>query len=403
MVAKLFLHQWSKERYRSESRTLIRARGWARGTSGSAREYFRSHDPPELLLSLRWAHPFTCARIGLEETMKAPGKIQVTVWLLGLAGAALFTVLLIRQGVGQVLDAFATGEWAIMGIVVYHLIPIFLDAIAWWVLFPKSDRLPLLQLFRMRWIGESVSTLVPSAAVGGDIVRARLAAIKGVSLPVAAGTVLVDITLGIFVQAGFTLLGLVLLVDLTGKTSFVRPTLIGILIALFAFAGFYFVQRMGMFRFLGRIVSRLAGSSDWHSLVQGGDTLDRTIRTLYARRRGVVGCCAWTIASLVIGSGEIWLALWILDLPDSFLNALILQSMVLTIRSAAFPVPAGLGVQEGGYLVVGNLLGISGEGAFALALVARAREIGLGIPGLISWQVIEGRRLLRARLAAMAR
>jgi putative membrane protein len=335
--------------------------------------------------------------------MKAPSKIQITVWLFGLAGAALFTGLLIHQGVGQVLDAFATGEWAIMGIVVYHLIPIFLDALAWWVLFPNPDRPPMLRLFWMRWIGESVSTLVPSAAVGGDIVRARLAAIRGVPLPIAAGTVLVDLTLGIFIQAGFTLLGLVLLVDLTGKTSFVRPTLVGIVIALLAFAGFYFVQRMGMFRFIGRIVSRLAGSSDWQSLVQGGDTLDRTIRTLYARRRDVVGCCAWTIASLVIGSGEIWLALWILDLPDSFLNALILQSMVLTIRSAAFPVPAGLGVQEGGYLVVGNLLGISGEGAFALALVARAREIGLGIPGLISWQVIEGRRLLRARLAAMAR
>src|SRR6266478_3749716 len=107
--------------------------------------------------------------------------------------------------------------------------------------------------------------------------------------------------------------------------------------------------------------------------------------------------------SLVLGSGEIWLALWILDLPDSFLNALILQSMVLTIRAAAFPVPAGLGVQEGGYLVVGNLLGIPGEGAFALSLVARAREIGLGIPALITWQVIEGRRLLRARSAGAGR
>src|SRR5437773_9115225 len=331
--------------------------------------------------------------------MKAHGKFQLTIYLLGFAGVALFTFLLIRQGIGQVLDAFATGEWAIVGIVFYHLIPIFLDAIAWWVLFPNLDRPPMLRLFWMRWIGESVSTLVPSAAVGGDIVRARLASIHGAPLPIAAGTVLVDLTLGSFSQACFTLLGLVLLVDLTGKTSFVGPTLIGILIALFAFAGFYFVQWLGMFRFLGRIVSRLAGSSDWQSLVQGGDTWDRTIRSLYSRRRGVVACCAWTIASLVIGSGEIWLALWILDLPDSFLNALILQSMVLTIRSAAFPVPAGLGVQEGGYLVVGNLLGISGEGAFALALVARAREIGLGIPGLISWQVIEGRRLLRARAA----
>jgi len=329
--------------------------------------------------------------------MKAPGKVQLTFYLLGFAGAALFTALLIRQGAAQVLDAFVTAEWAILGIVVYHLIPVFFDALAWSVLFPKSDRLPLLKLFWMRWIGESVSTLVPSAAVGGDIVRARLAAINGAPLPIAAASVLVDVTLGIFTQAGFTLLGLVLLVDATGKNSFVGPTLVGTLIALVAFAGFYFAQRRGIFRFLGRIISRLAGSSDWQSLVQGGDALDRTIRFLYARRRGVLACCAWTIISLVVGSGEIWLALWVLDLPASFVNALILQSMVLTIRSAAFAVPAGLGVQEGGYLVVGNLLGIPGEGAFALSLVARAREIGLGIPALITWQVIEGRRLLRAR------
>jgi putative membrane protein len=335
--------------------------------------------------------------------MRAPSKIRLTIYLLAFAGAALFTVLLIHQGVGQVLDAFTTGEWGILGVVVYHLIPIFLDAVAWWVLFPRPDRLPLLQLFWMRWIGEAISTLVPSAAIGGDIVRARLAAIHGASLPVAAGTVLIDITLGIFVQAGFTLLGLVLLVTATGKNSFVGPTLIGIVIALFAFAGFYFVQRLGIFRFLGQIISRLAGSSDWQSLVERGDAWDRTIRSLYARRRAVLACCVWTTTSLIIGSGEIWLALWFLDLPDSFLNALILQSMVLTIRSAAFAVPAGLGVQEGGYLIVGSLLGIPGDGAFALSLVWRAREIGLGIPALITWQLIEGRRLWRARLAANAR
>jgi putative membrane protein len=335
--------------------------------------------------------------------MKASDKIRLTLYGLAFAGAALFTALLIHQGAGEVLDAFTTGEWGILGVVVYHLIPLFFDAVAWWVLFPRPDRLPLRQLFWMRWIGESISALVPSAAIGGDIVRARLAAIRGASLPVAAGTVLVDVTLGIFIQAGFTLFGLLLLVTVTGKNSFVGPTLAGIVIALFAFAGFYFVQRLGMFSFLGRIVSRLAGSSDWQSLVQGGETWDRMIRSLYARRRAVLACCVWTMTSLIAGSGEIWLALWFLDLPDSFLNALIFQSMVLTIRSAAFAVPAGLGVQEGGYLLVGSLLGIPGDGAFALSLVWRAREIGLGIPALISWQVIEARRLWRVRLDANSR
>jgi putative membrane protein len=336
--------------------------------------------------------------------MKAPGKIQVTVWLLGLAGAALFTFLLIHQGASQVGMAVAAAGWAIAAIVAYHfVVPVFLDTLAWWVLFPKSDRLPLRKLFWMRWIGESVSTLVPSAAVGGDMVRARLAAINGVPVPVAAGSVLVDLTLGVFTQAVFTVLGLVMLVAVTGQRNFIRPTLVGTLIGVVGVAGFYFVQRRGMFRFLAVVVARLANSPEWQSLVQSGETLDRTIRTLYARRRAVMMCCVWTIISLVAGSGEIWIALYALDLHATFVNALILQSMVLTIRSAAFAVPGGLGVQEGGYLFVGNLLGIPGDAAFALSLIARVRELAFGIPGLISWQLIEARRLWRARLAAMAR
>ena len=336
--------------------------------------------------------------------MKAPGKVQLTFYLLGFAGAALFTGLLIRQGASQVGAAFATAGWAIIAVVVYHfVVPVFLDAVAWWVLFPRSDRLPLRKLFLMRWVGESVSTLVPSAAVGGDIVRARLAAINGVPLPISAGSVLVDITLGVFTQAGFTMLGLALLVDATGQKSFVRPTLVGTLLGILAVAGFYFAQRVGMFRFLGLIVARLANSPEWQSLVQSGETLDRAIRGLYARRRGVAMCCAWTIISLVGGSGEIWIALHALGLPATLVNALILQSMALTIRSAAFAVPGGLGVQEGGYLVVGNLLGIPGNAAFALSLIARMRELALGIPGLVVWQMIEGRRLLRARSAGAGR
>src|SRR5437588_3844759 len=333
--------------------------------------------------------------------MKAPSKVQLTFYLLGFGGAALFTALLIREGAAKVLDAFVTPEWVIVGIVVYHSVPIFLDAVAWWVLFPRPEERPSLgQLVWMRWIGESVSTLVPSAAVGGDIIRARLAALHGVSLPVAAGTVIVDVTLGVFVQAGFTLLGLVLLVHATGQTSFVRPTLFGMLIALLAFGGFFFAQRWGMFGFVGRLISRLTSSSDWQSLVQRGDTLDRNVRSLYGHRRGLLGCCAWTIASLILGSGEIWIALYAMDLPASFINALILQSMAFTIRSAAFAVPGGIGVQEGGYVLVGSMLGIPGESAFALSLITRLRELGLGIPGLIVWQVIEGRRLLRARAEA---
>lgn len=331
--------------------------------------------------------------------MKVPNRIRLTFYLLAFAGAALFTTLLVREGVAQIGAALATAGWAIAVVVAFHLcVPVFLDAVAWWVLFPKSDRVPLRRIFWMRWIGESVSTLVPSAAVGGDIVRARLAAIKGAPVPVAAGTVLVDLTLGVFIQAAFTLLGVLLLVEATGQKNFVGPTLIGTLVGVAAVGGFYFVQRLGMFRFLARMIAKLANSPEWQSLVESGETLDQTIRRLYARRRAVIGCCAWTILSLILNSGEIWIALHALNLHATVVKAIILQSMALTIRSVAFPVPSGLGVQESGYVLVGNLLGIPGDAAFALSLIARVRELAVGIPGLVFWQLIEGRRLLRARV-----
>jgi putative membrane protein len=336
--------------------------------------------------------------------MKSGKRIRIVFYLLIAGGAALFTLLLIRQGAPQVMAAFASAGWWIAAVVIYHFaVPVLLDAIAWWALFPKSERPSLWQLVWMRWIGESVSTLVPSAAVGGDVVRARLAALHGASISTAAASVLVDITLGVFVQIVFTLLGLALIVTATGHQSFVRPTLIGAVIGVLAVIGFYVVQRLGMFRFIGKMISRLANAEDWHSLVHSGRTLDEAIRTQYARRRGVVGCSAWTAMSLILGSGEIWIALHALGLHATVVNSVILQSMVLTIRSAMFPVPGALGVQEGGYVLVGNLLGIPGDAAFALSLVARVRELILGIPGLIAWQVIEARRVLRVRSAANAR
>jgi len=76
---------------------------------------------------------------------------------------------------------------------------------------------------------------------------------------------------------------------------------------------------------------------------------------------------------------------------------MILESAALAIRGAAFLVPGAVGVQEGGYILLGNLLGIPGEMALALSLVRRVRELALGIPGLAAWQLLEARHLWQSR------
>ena len=75
-----------------------------------------------------------------------------------------------------------------------------------------------------------------------------------------------------------------------------------------------------------------------------------------------------------------------------FLNAIALEALLCTLRSIAAPVPAAIGVQEWGYAMLAPLFGLPAEMGVAVSLLKRAREIVLGVPALLYWQSVEGRR-----------
>src|SRR5207237_7659662 len=139
--------------------------------------------------------------------MRAPGKLWVAVFMFGAAGAALFIVLLIRHNLAAIGAAIGAAGWGIALVVAFHAIVLLTNVFAWQVLFPPKKRVALGTLYWMRWVGESVQNLIPATAVGGEIVRARLVATRGVPGAVAAATVIGDITIGIFAQILFTLSG----------------------------------------------------------------------------------------------------------------------------------------------------------------------------------------------------
>jgi len=320
-------------------------------------------------------------------------RIEPIVYVLGLAGGALFISLLIREGAAQVGLAIARAGWGLLAVTLFHLVQTLSDAAGWLVLIPKANRIRLSSSFFLHWLGESINNLLPTGRVGGDIVVARLAAMWGTPLRIATAAMIVDITIGIITKVIFIVASSILLVAATGRTDLARPAFVAVLTGTLAVVGFYAVQRMGMFRWTATLASRLAKSPGADSLVQGGEALDQTIRVLYSRRRGMTGCALFWTLSWIIASGEVWIALRALGLPSGFTTAVILESATLAIRGAAFLVPGAVGVQEGGYILLGNLLGIPSEMALALSLVRRVRELALGIPGLIAWHLIEANRL----------
>ena len=64
-------------------------------------------------------------------------------------------------------------------------------------------------------------------------------------------------------------------------------------------------------------------------------------------------------------------------------------------RAAAFPLPGGLGVQDGTLIAaLCVVFGVPAEAALGLALVKRIPDLVLGVPSLMIRQAMESRRLL---------
>jgi putative membrane protein len=321
--------------------------------------------------------------------------------VLGLAGAALFIVLLVKHHVGEIALAIARAGWALVAILAVHAVQLVPETLAWFVLLPRDKRPRA--LYWISWIGESVNALLPLTQIGGDIVRARLAIKHGIPAPLAASTVLVDVTMSVVAQVVYSLIGLALLIVVTGSSSLTVPALAGSLLLLAGVAGFWVVQRYGLFRLLAALINRLARSSSWHDLIEQGQAFDEQVRSLYAQPRRLIANGCFTFACWLISAVEVWIALRALGIRAGYAEALILESVSRAVRSAMFLVPGALGLQEGGYVVVGRLLGIGGETAMALALIRRVRELAVGVPALVYWQWIEGRLFWRRRNRSVAR
>ena len=98
-----------------------------------------------------------------------------------------------------------------------------------------------------------------------------------------------------------------------------------------------------------------------------------------------------------MGTLEVWLTLHFMHWPVSLERAIVLESLGASITSAAFFIPGSWGVQEGGYILIGHLLGVPAPLALSLSLVKRVPDLVLGAPGLLAWRIVEARHLLVAR------
>ena len=305
----------------------------------------------------------------------------------GLAfGILLFAAVFAWQGLDQVVVALRRAGWGILAVAFLHLPQVWADAMGWWHLVPR-ERLRRRTMIWARWIGESINDLLPVLQMGGNVVKAWLLVDRGVAVGRSGASVVVDVTLVVLTQILFTLFGISLLVPRLGGERALPVVAAGVSVMVVLLAGFYLAQQRGLFGLFARMARRILSGPDWASLSHGATAIDADILGLYGNRLALIASAAWHLTAWFIGIAEVWFALHLLGNPVDVWTALLFESLGQAIQTGAFAVPGALGVQEGGYVLVGSAFGIEPGAALGLSLVRRARQLMLGIPGLVSWQV----------------
>ncbi len=279
--------------------------------------------------------------------------------------------------------------WAIPPILAIHAVNQWLSGIAWrWSV--GGSHPSLASYLSIRMIREAVNSLLPTAQLGGNLVGIRMLAQRGVpTISAAAGTT-IDVTIEAVTQLAFALIGIALLARLAGDTDWAQWVQGGVLAMAAGIAAFILLQQAIGLRLLNWLARRIPRFPL--------DAATRVFAALAERRRhpGLLArATALQFLALILGIGETWLVLTAMGRETSLAEALVLESLGLAVRGASFMVPAGLGVQEAGFVLLGGLLGIPPEQAIALSMVKRVRELAFGLPALAMWQWHELRRQLR--------
>jgi putative membrane protein len=263
--------------------------------------------------------------------------------------------------------------------------------VGWWLLFPARERLWLRAAVLLRFVREAVNALLPLTQVGGDIIAGRLLRFWAVPGPLAAASLVIDVLLQAATQFLFATLGLVMLVALRPDIKVAVTAATGLALAIPLLGGFYLAQRRGGHRILRFVLARLRGD-DWR-VVGTVDALYQYLSVIYAGWSNLVASSLTHMVGWLIGVAEVLIVLNCMGHPVSIGEGLVIESLIQAVRGAAFAIPSALGAQEGGLILLCGIFGIPPDQALALSLIKRAADLVLGVPGLVTLQVLEGEHL----------
>ncbi len=319
-------------------------------------------------------------------------------WKIGTSLALVVGILLtlgivLYVGAGSLATAVAAIGWG--GFLLYALysILVFIPlGVAWWAVAPGMPLGRAKDFIWGRLMRESASDVLPFSTVGGLLVGVRCVGQRGVGEALVVGSLIVDLTTEMAAQLLYTLFGAAMLAatlsHLSGAKSVLLTTGVSVLAGGAVLTSFVALQSKSI-DFLGMMAARWLKDTRART-----DAIRAVLADVYAQPgRLFAGFALHALSWVGSGVGS-WIALDLLGAHMPLWQVLTLESLMSAVKSVAFMTPGGLGFQEGAYVLVAPLFGLTPETALALSLLKRAKDIAIGAPSLLAWQALEGRKLV---------
>ena len=310
--------------------------------------------------------------------------------LLTAGGFLLLAYLVQKIGLGEIAANLKKFGYWFLVICLLGTGWLFFQSLSWniiqRILFRK---VPLMKFFRIKIIGESLNTLLPSASIGGDAVRTMLV---GKLIPLREGipAILVDKTVEFIGGMVFMGTGL-LLTFITGQVpeAFMMPGILCVAITLLGIALLIVIQFIGLNRML-LTVTRLFPS--WNRSIKARQQplqeLDANLRYLYTQSSGrLLAAGLLHFLGRIMGAFEVWLILYVLDIPLGPVDAVFIAAMVTVVNTIFFLMPGQWGVSEGAHALLLQSLGFHPGLGLSVGIIRRLRRLVFVGIGLLLFQM----------------
>ncbi|MFH1712042.1 MAG: lysylphosphatidylglycerol synthase transmembrane domain-containing protein [Patescibacteria group bacterium] len=315
--------------------------------------------------------------------------IRGLLFLLSLAlGIGVFAYFVYQEGFFEIIESLQSfGVLAFIGFITISLLNFVFYSWRWQIIInnhlPKKERVPLARMYLHRLGGYAVSYLTPAAQVGGEPVRIALLSSEGVSLKAATSSVILDIAFELSAYIVFIIAGVLLaILQGFGDGESMIIIVVGLSVTLAILILFFVLLAYGkgffvhLFRF-----TRFNRIKKLQKFEKGIIQTEQLMTDFLAKKKQllfIIAALSMTVISFRVV--EVFYIASFFGVELNFAQAFLTST--LPGIALLMPVPAGLGLFEGGFSAVFSILNVP-LNAVAFALIIRLRDVVFIFFGLL--------------------